>query len=156
MVTTHPASLDDDAYREQISHCALWVGTCVCQSVHTILASLLHMNSLELKSKAQTYKDTRFLCVVQRFWEAVLNGTERHFYKTRGMIIWITKSHTIKIIISYLSLFSIYPSTNCSTAVAALRAYLRVIWNISIFLGRKEKHFGVFVVDSFWFRLQHH
>lgn len=29
MVTTHPASLDDDARGEQFSHCALWGGVCV-------------------------------------------------------------------------------------------------------------------------------
>lgn len=63
MVTTHPASLDDDAHREQFSHCALWGGVCVCvcvcQSGHVKLASPPHMNSLELKKGSkQTYKDT--------------------------------------------------------------------------------------------------
>lgn len=40
MVTTHPVSLDVDAYREQFSHCAQWVGVCVSVCPYKIIQPL--------------------------------------------------------------------------------------------------------------------
>ena len=97
MGTTHPSSLDDDDDAQRAISTQCTVSGTVCQSVHVKLASTLHTH---------IQGHMFVVCVVGRFWEAMLKRTESLLRTIVFHIMYMILAEQQKYI--FVSVYSLY------------------------------------------------